>query len=106
MPSPHQIRAARALLNWSQGDLAARVGITQRAITDIETGKSRGNATNLKIIADVFQKAGIDFIENGARIKSDKFTVISGPHFVHKGMDYILDTVNKVFERGVWRDGF
>ena len=36
MVDPCQIRAARALLGWSQQDLARRSGVSRRTVTTIE----------------------------------------------------------------------
>jgi predicted transcriptional regulator len=33
-----QIRAARGLLNWSQGELAERAGVSKQSVTRIEAG--------------------------------------------------------------------
>jgi transcriptional regulator with XRE-family HTH domain len=40
-----KVRAARAVLNWSQTELAVRSGLTQRAIYGIEAGINRPRKT-------------------------------------------------------------
>ena len=63
-----QIRAARALLAWSQSDLADRAGISLPTIKRLEAG---GNAvsgttrTNARVRAAA-EEAGIVFIEDDA----------------------------------------
>jgi transcriptional regulator with XRE-family HTH domain len=62
-----QIRAARALLDWSQQDLATRTGLSKTAIANIETEKYRPTPENQQKITEVFEKAGIEFIAAGVR---------------------------------------
>lgn len=63
MISPDQLRAARAMLNWSQAELARRVGAYDTIIRLIEQGQPDEKA--MKRIADierVFNEAGIYFV--------------------------------------------
>ncbi|WP_395449401.1 multiprotein-bridging factor 1 family protein [Aminobacter sp. UC22_36] len=65
MISPEQCRAARALLNWTQGDLAERVSISAVSIRAFEKGGDMRDA-NRKLIGLTFEQAGVVFIpENG-----------------------------------------
>jgi len=61
-----QCRAARALLNWTQDDLAAHAKITQKTIADFERGATHPHAQTLAKIAAAFEAAGIEFL-NGER---------------------------------------
>ncbi len=70
MPTIDQIRAARALLNWSQGDLADRAGLSQTGVARIESGINMPNSSTLDKITSAFDDAGIEFLRNGV-IKSD-----------------------------------
>jgi DNA-binding transcriptional regulator YiaG len=58
-----QIRAARAILNWSSEELARRVGSTRPTIHRIETteGVPSTNAKTLLAIKEQFEAAGIEF---------------------------------------------
>lgn len=58
--SSRQIRAARALLGWSQQELADRSGISRRSIAASETGEVSG--TTLGALEATFDAAGIHFI--------------------------------------------
>ena len=61
-----QCRAARALLAWSQQDLAdaARVGIV--TVHQLEAGTSEPRRATLQVIRNAFEAAGVEFIdENG-----------------------------------------
>ena len=65
MITSEQIRAARALLNWSAADLARRAGIANRTVQRLESGSGIPKmhvATMLKI-RDVFEQAGVIFID-------------------------------------------
>ena len=63
---PPQLRAARGLLNWSRGDLAAAAKTTERTIARLEDGDSAPRASTAKAIRDALERAGVEFIaENG-----------------------------------------
>ena len=56
-----QIRGARAILDWSQTELAERTGLTQRSIHRLEQGASDVRRSTALAIAQVFVEAGIQF---------------------------------------------
>lgn len=56
-----RIRELREYAGMSQTDLAGKVGIDQRTISNYETGKSTPDAIALSKFADVFQ-VSIDYI--------------------------------------------
>lgn len=63
-----QMKAARALLEWNQTDLAEKSGVALPTIKRMESseGMVRGNAENVWKIQQTLEKAGIEFIpENG-----------------------------------------
>ena len=63
-----QVKAARALLGWSQGDLAARSGVSEPTIARLEAedGTLGGRPDTAAKILKALQTAGIEFIpENG-----------------------------------------
>jgi transcriptional regulator with XRE-family HTH domain len=66
-----QIRAARALLGWSQGKLARTAGVGLTTLQRIEQneGVVKGNFSTILKIQKAFEKAGIEFTDNeGAKI--------------------------------------
>lgn len=66
MITPAQSRAARALIDWSQGQLATAASCSLSTIRDFETGRRTPVANNLKAIRMALEDAGIIFIaENG-----------------------------------------
>ena len=63
-----QVKAARALLGWSQSDLAHKSGISEPTIARLETedGELGGRASTAKKIKNAIETAGVEFIsENG-----------------------------------------
>ncbi len=63
--TPAQCRAARSLLNWSQGDLATPTQITRKTISDFEKGSRIPLAENLAAIKNVFEAADVIFLAEG-----------------------------------------
>jgi transcriptional regulator with XRE-family HTH domain len=63
MISPAQCRAARALLNWSQQQLADRSGLSFSTIRDFEKGRHVPYATNLATIEQTLTEAGVRFLD-------------------------------------------
>jgi transcriptional regulator with XRE-family HTH domain len=65
MISTEQIKAARALLGWSQEDLSARSGVSYTTIAKIESSEGRNGArrdTLSKIVA-ALEEAGIELTD-------------------------------------------
>lgn len=61
-----QMRAARALLNWSVRDLADNAKVHRNTITNFETGRSGGDFETLEKLCDALEKNGVIFVdENG-----------------------------------------
>ncbi len=68
MISIRQIKAARALLGWSQADLAKHSGVSEPTIARLESaeGKLGGREETADKIQTAIEAAGITFIdENG-----------------------------------------
>lgn len=63
--SIRQVKAARALLGWSQDDLAERSGISIPTIKRLEAadGELGGRQDTAGRIVDAIQEAGVIFIE-------------------------------------------
>lgn len=59
------LRAARALLGWSQGDLAKRAGLVRRTITWIETDRGQMRPVTMEKIVSAFASAGVVFDMSG-----------------------------------------
>lgn len=67
MFSPSQIRAARALVGWSQTEVAAAAGLSIPTVKRAEAdGGIRASEDAVVAIANALKKAGVEFIaENG-----------------------------------------
>jgi transcriptional regulator with XRE-family HTH domain len=65
--SPSQIRAARALVGWSQTEVANAAGLSIPTVKRAEAeGGIKVSEDALRAIADALKKAGVEFIaENG-----------------------------------------
>jgi predicted transcriptional regulator len=64
--TPAQIRAARALLDWSREILSEHSGVPMRTLARVESGETEPRDTTAIAIRKTLEKAGILFIqENG-----------------------------------------
>ena len=77
MITPRQIRAARALLGWSQQQLADKAIVSLNAVTRLEKGKVDSRVSTLTAIEKALTKAGIEFLPvgekgEGVRLRSPK----------------------------------
>jgi transcriptional regulator with XRE-family HTH domain len=55
------VRMARAALNWSQHDLARRLGMTQRSVHRIEQGHCEPRRVTVLAIETLLRSAGVSF---------------------------------------------
>lgn len=63
--TPAQCRAARALLDWSQGELADASGVATKTIADFERGQRTPYDRTLADIQKALEAAGIEFTNGG-----------------------------------------
>lgn len=90
-----QIRGARGVLNWSQGDLSERTGISATSIGSIENGLTQARESTLENIQTAFERAGIEFIGlDGVRKRSDFLWTHSGASGLRDFMDHLYDVAN------------
>ena len=69
-----QMRAARAMLDWSREQLSKEAGVGISALMRLESaeGVPSGNIKTFESVQRAFEKAGIEFIgspENGAGVR-------------------------------------
>jgi transcriptional regulator with XRE-family HTH domain len=73
-----QMRAGRALIGWTQDELAARSGVAPATIRRMENlGTARSSAGNVDAVQKALEAAGVIFIaENGegpgVRLRKDR----------------------------------
>ena len=77
MITPRQIRAARALLGWSQQQLADKAIVSLNAVTRLEKQKVDSRVSTLTAIQRALTKAGIEFLSanikgEGVRMRNPK----------------------------------
>jgi len=90
--SPSQCRAARALLAWSQPDLARRSRMHVQTISAFENETGTPTKKTLSRLKETLEKAGVEFIESeGIRRKNSEIHKFSGP----EGFEAFLDDVYK-----------
>jgi transcriptional regulator with XRE-family HTH domain len=64
---PEQIRAARALIDWTREDLAKASGVTIRTLARIENSQTVPRLATLQALTAALETAGVEFIpENGS----------------------------------------
>ena len=65
MITPAQCRAARALLGWTQDELAQASNVSAVTIRNFENRKTTPQASTLSLLQLVFEKHGVFFIHEG-----------------------------------------
>ncbi len=70
-----QIRAARALLGWSQTDLADNAVISETALMKLETGRADTRTSTVIKVRQALEAAGVEFVNRpdgkiGVMVKS------------------------------------
>ncbi|MDD3181290.1 MAG: helix-turn-helix transcriptional regulator [Alphaproteobacteria bacterium] len=85
-----QIKAARALLDWSQEQLAEACGLSIATIRKIEAGNISPRGSTMGSIERAFEVAGLEFWQpNGVRQRPEEITVYEG----HEGIVSFFDDV-------------
>ena len=68
MITGNQIKAARALLDWTQDDLASTAGVTSRTVRSLEADAHRPFDQTFSKLRSALEKAGITFLESDAGV--------------------------------------
>ncbi|MEJ0063480.1 MAG: helix-turn-helix transcriptional regulator [Alphaproteobacteria bacterium] len=93
-----QIKAARALLGWTQDALADAAGISLPSINNMERGLYSPRPETHRAIVTALEKAGIEFTENnGLRQRQEHHDIITftGPNFIRDLDEDIMTVLHK-----------
>jgi DNA-binding XRE family transcriptional regulator len=82
----NSIRAARALLDWTQEGLASQAGLTQATIANLEIGKHTPSKTTSILLKNTFEKWGVEVLPDGARLVKG-IREITGPDAAKRVME-------------------
>lgn len=66
--TPGQSKAARALLGWSQGDLASKAKVAERTVAGFERGERTIHENSLDSLRRAYEAAGITMLEEARGI--------------------------------------
>jgi transcriptional regulator with XRE-family HTH domain len=72
---PAQCRGARGLLNWSQGELAERAGVSRSTVKDFETERHALHHSTERLLIEAIEQGGVALLTDdaagpGVRIKA------------------------------------
>ncbi len=96
LPTPEDIRAARAWLGWTQADLGGHVGLSSVAIVNIEKKKFNPTAANLQKIQEAFFDSDIEFLPGGGfKKRSDLVRVFEGDEGIRLFYDDVASTAER-----------
>ena len=94
MLTASQIRAARALLGWSQQNLASRSQLAKITIAKIELEQQVPGAKTVDRIIEAFDDAGLEFIgQEGVRKKRSDIVTYRGSHGLENFMLDVRQTI-------------
>lgn len=97
-----QIRAARALLNWSQADLARAADMATSSIKNVESETTSARKETLEHIYDAFDLNGVEFTPaSGVRLKNDIVAIHDGRNATSALLDDIYAHVSSAAQREV-----
>ncbi|CAN7553008.1 helix-turn-helix transcriptional regulator [Rhizobium sp. LjRoot30] len=65
MTTPAQIRAARAMLGLTIGEVAAITGLSEASVEDAERPSGNDDTTVLRIVTDALEGRGVLFLSAG-----------------------------------------
>ncbi len=88
-----KVRAARALLDWGQRDLAERSGVSHMAITNLEQGKTEPQSETIEKIQNAFELAGVVITLKGVEYKDVTVTTMDGDGWYLRLLDDVYYTL-------------
>lgn len=92
--SVEQIKAARALLGWTQYDLAAAAGLSKPSVNTLERRIANPRVDTLEAIQRALEEAGVEFTQGpGVKLRS---SVLKTEIF--EGEDSLVRLLNDIFD--------
>jgi transcriptional regulator with XRE-family HTH domain len=96
MISTTQMRAARAMLNLSQSEVAESVGISTNSLSSIEGGHTHPRASHVEGIKLFYESRGVEFIAgDGVRRRTAQLIEYNGADGFRSFMDDVYETVKE-----------
>jgi transcriptional regulator with XRE-family HTH domain len=93
--SSSQIRAARALLGWTQDDLAKATNLSRATIRNVELGYAV-RPSNIGEVHKALAKSGVEFMDNeGVRRQPDERKELSGPDSCDRFFEDVMQTIKE-----------
>ena len=90
------MKAARALLDWSQEDLASASGVSIATIRKLEIGFVSPRSKTMLSVRRAFEDAGLEFIEpDGVRRRPEDVLVYQGSEGLMAFFDDVYETMKK-----------
>lgn len=92
--TPDQCRAARALLNITQGELAETSGLSAQAVGGFESGTAEPRAATLRTLRETLERAGVEFgPDDGVKRRTDAMLVWKGKDANRRMLEDIFRTL-------------
>lgn len=102
-----QIRAARALLEWSQQELAKATGLATSSIKNIESDSTAHRRASIQLIENTLDDAGIEFMAgSGVRLRNDIVALHSGRNATISLLDTLYQSAHASTDREICIFGF
>lgn len=102
-----QIRAARALLEWSQQDLAKAAGLATSSVKNIENDSTAHRRASIQLIENTFDDVGIEFTTgSGVRLRNDILALHAGRNATATLLDTLYQSAHASADREICIFGF
>lgn len=91
-----QIKAARALLDWSQDDLATATNLSIATVRKLELGYISPRNSTLTVLRNSLEEAGIEFTDaDGVRRQQEDVRIFQGLHGCLAFLEDVITTIKK-----------